>query len=312
MSIVLFAIFPTIALLVLGNIIKRRQWVAPEFWAGADKLTYFILFPSLLVVKVSQVDLTRIQFAPIFAFVAAYFAAISLLAWVLYRVTSAQPKQFSSIYQGVLRFNSYVYFSIIEPLWGQDVLGVAALIAGVVIPVANVCCVAAFSVSSGSFALAKTLKTIVKNPLIISTLLGFVANIFPVLLPAVVLNTLAIASKAALPLALLSVGAAVHIHSLLNAHAGFSKKVLWSSTIARLCLAPTIAWLVCYGLGIQGDIQNIFVLFAAVPTATSSYILSKQLHGDAEMMAAMISLQTVLSIATLVFWLGVLTATITP
>lgn len=181
-----------------------------------------------------------------------------------------------------------------------------------VIPVVNICCVAAFSVSGGSFALANTLKTIAKNPLIMGALLGFVANIFPVLLPAVVLNTLAIASKAALPLALLSVGAAVQIHSLLKAHAGFSKKVLWSSTIARLCLAPTIAWLVCYGLGIQGDIHNIFVLFAAVPTATSSYILSKQLHGDAEMMAAMISLQTVLSIATLVFWLGVLTATITP
>lgn len=312
MSIVLLAIFPTIALLVLGNVLKRRTFVPVDFWAAADRLTYFILFPSLLLVKVSQVDLTRIQFAPIFAFVGAYFVAITLLAWVLYWATSASPKQFSSIYQGVLRFNSYVYFAIIEAVWGQGVLGISALIAGVVIPVVNVCCIAAFSVFSGGFALAKTLKTIAKNPLIISTVLGFVVNLYPVLLPQVGLNTLAIASKAALPLALLSVGAAVQINSLFIAHAGFSKKVLWLGSIARLCLAPAIAWLVCYGWGIQGDIKNILVLFAAVPTATSSYILSKQLHGDAEMMAALISLQTVLSIVSLVFWLGVLTATIAP
>lgn len=306
MSIIFIAILPTILLLVLGNLLRRREFVAPSFWASSDKLTYFVLFPSLLITKVSQVDLSTINFALIFAFFIFYFAIASGLAWGIYYFGNAKPKQFSSIYQGVLRFNSYVYFAIIEAVWGQATLATAALIAGICIPIVNVCCVASFSVGSGRFEVGKTLLSIIKNPLILGSLLGFLANLFPVLLPVVLFETFAILSKAALPLALLSVGAAVRINMLFRRHDGFTLRSLWLSVIAGLLIAPLLAWTIANTLGIGHDITTILVMFAAVPTATSSYILSKQLGGDADMMATMISLQTIVSLFSLMFWLGLL------
>lgn len=306
MNIILIAIIPTILLLVLGNILRRYDFLALSFWSASDKLTYFILFPALLISKVAVVDLSTIDFMQLFIFIVIYFSAISLLAYVLYRLTRATKQQFSSIYQGVLRFNSYVYFAIIAAVWGGQTMATAALIAGVCIPVVNVCCVAAFSLASGKFSWQSSLFSMLKNPLILASLLGFVINLFPVLLPRALFDTLVILSKAALPLALLSVGAAVRVKKLFITQGTFSYFTLWGATVARLVIAPLIALSVAHLLGIGHEITQVLVMFAAVPTATSSFILAKQLGGDAELMATMISLQTVLSMLSLLFWLDYL------
>lgn len=306
MNIILIAIIPTILLLVLGNVLRRYDFLASSFWSASDKLTYFVLFPALLISKVAVVDLSTIDFTQILIFIVLYFSAISVLAYVLYRLTGATKPQFSSIYQGVLRFNSYVYFAIIAAVWGGHALTTAALIAGICIPVVNVCCVAAFSLASGKFSFQSSLLSILKNPLILASLLGFIINVFPILLPRVLFDTLVILSQAALPLALLSVGAAVRVKKLFITQGAFSYLTLWGATVARLIVAPLIALIVAYLLGIDDEITQVLVIFAAVPTATSSFILAKQLGGDAELMATMISLQTVLSMLSLVFWLDYL------
>ncbi len=306
MDIILLALIPVILLLVFGNIFRRTQFLLPDFWAAGDKLTYFVLFPSLLISKVSQVNLATIDFFRVVAFVVVYFFLVSLLSYGIYKFSQAKKTQLSSIYQGALRFNSYVYFAIIEAVWGNSVLSSAALIAGVMIPIVNVCCVASFSVTSDKNLISSTLVSIVKNPLIIAAFVGFVANVFPVLLPQVLFNTLDIMSRAALPLALLSVGAAVRVKTLFVVHDGFSRLSLWLTAIGRLVIVPALALAISYGLGVGEELRVIFVTFAAVPTATSSYILSKQMGGDADMMATIISLQTVLSVISLVFWLNII------
>lgn len=307
MGIIINAILPTVLLLVLGNVFRRRGFLPADFWHAADKLTYFVLFPALLVTKVSQVDLHAIDFTPVFAFFALYFVSISGLGYAVYRLSHAAPKQFSSIYQGVLRFSTYIYFAVIEAVWGNAALALAALIAGLVIPLVNVCCVASFAVGSGHFSWWRTWMSIIKNPLILASLLGFVVNLLPFLMPSVIFDTLVVLGTAALPLALLSVGAAVRIKALFATHSSFSPFSLWLTTAARLLVVPAIAWGIAVALGVSADLLHILVVYAAVPTATASFILSKQLGGDADMMASLISLQTIVSILTLSLWLLLLT-----
>lgn len=306
MGIILNAILPTVCLLILGNIFRRSSFLNADFWHATDKLTYFILFPALLITKVSQVDLNAVEFTPIFSFFALYFAVGSALAYTIYRLSNAQPTQFSTVYQGVIRFSTYIFFAVAEAVWGGKAFALAALVAGLVIPLINVCCVASFAVSGGRFSWQKTLLSIVKNPLIIASLLGFIINVFPTLLPKAIFNTLSTLSTAALPLALLSVGAAVRLRALFSRHSDATSIALWLTTVARLLLMPIIAWGIAILLGISGNLLSILVIFTAVPTATASYILSKQLGGDADMMASLISLQTILAMASLSFWLWVL------
>lgn len=306
MSIIINAVFPTIVLLVLGNICRRKGFLAPEFWGAADKLTYFVLFPSLLLTKVSQVDLNAVNFAQLLSFIALQFTFLSALAYLIYRLTSTKTAQFSSIYQGITRLNSFIVFAVIEARWGGQALSMAALFAGIIIPIVNICCVTAFSLGRGPLSLKQTLLPIVKNPLILAALAGFVANQFPILMPQVLFNSLHILATAALPLALLSVGAAIRVKMLTAKNHRFTRKSLWLTSLASLVISPAVALLIAGLLGISGEQTHILVVFAAVPTATSAYILSKQLGGDAELMAALISLQTILSMLSLTAWLVIL------
>ncbi len=306
MNIIINAVFPTVLLLILGNIFRRTEFLPVNFWASLDKLTYFILFPALLVAKVSQVDLSIVNFSHIFAFIGGYFAIISLIAYGIFRLAGTSANQFSSIYQGVLRFNTYIFFAIIEARWGTNTLALAALFSGIVIPFVNICCVTSFSLGNGRFSLGKTLRSIASNPLILAALLGFLMNVFPQLLPTVVLSGLDILGKAALPLALLSVGAAIRIKMLWKRHDDFTRLSLWLGTLTSLLLAPAIAYAIAVLLGVHADLRYVLVLFAAVPTATSSYILAKQLGGHTNLITTLISLQTVLSIFSLTVWLLIL------
>lgn len=306
MNIIVNAVFPTLVLLVLGNVFRRRSFLVAEFWGAADKLTYFVLFPALLITKVSQVDLSIVNFPLILVFIALYFSLISMIAFIIYRFTGTASNQFSSIYQGCLRFNTYILFAVVEAVWGQSTLSLAALFAGAVIPFTNICCVASFSMATGQFSLWATLRAIGQNPLILAALCGFIMNVFPVLLPPVLLNSLTILGKAALPLALLSVGAALQIRMLWKKHDSFTRTSLYLVTFSSLVLAPALTYLLASLLNIGMELRNVLVIYAGVPTAMSSFILAKHLGGDAPMMAAIISLQTVLSMLTLTCWLLIL------
>ena len=98
----------------------------------------------------------------------------------------------------------------------------------------------------------------------------------------------------ALPLGLLSVGAALDLTALRS-----SGRVLYISSAIKLLLFPLIAWGVAYGLELSALASQVLIIFAAMPTATSAYILARQLGGDAPLMAAIITAQTLFAMLTI-------------
>ena len=80
--------------------------------------------------------------------------------------------------------------------------------------------------------------------------------------------------------------------------------IVLSSTIKLLGL-PLIIWGVCAFLEINTDTAKMAILFGAMPTATSAYILAKKMGGDANAMAQIITFQTLMAALTLPFFLAV-------
>lgn len=78
--------------------------------------------------------------------------------------------------------------------------------------------------------------------------------------------------------------------------------VIATNAIKLLCM-PACVLLLVWLLGLDPVSRDVALLFAALPTATSAYILARQLGGDAELMAAIITGQTLLAMLTLPFWL---------
>lgn len=309
MALVVATILPICLVLVLGHILRRLDFLALTFWATSDKLIYFVLFPALLIGKIAVVDLAAVPWQDLLCFLLGYilFTAVLVIAFV--RFSGADFAAQSSVYQAVVRFNSYVYFIIIAAVWSHDTLALAAVFAGLAIPVINVCSVLSFFTRRGAHVpLRNIAQSLITNPLILGTLAGFLCNL--IALPKVLLDTADLLARPALPLALLSIGANVRLKLLAEYWARGQLILLTGATLLRLLIAPALAWLLAWLIGIDGALLPVVMIFAATPTATSSYILSKQLGGDAELMAAVISLQTILAMLTLAAWLLLIQAAV--
>jgi predicted permease len=108
-------------------------------------------------------------------------------------------------------------------------------------------------------------------------------------------------SDLALPLGLMTVGAGLQLKALRGASMPFLV-----SSMAKLVGFPLLTAGLALLLGLEGMMVQVAILLAALPTATSSYILARQLGGDAPLMAGIISGQTLLAMVTIPLLLGIL------
>jgi len=168
------------------------------------------------------------------------------------------------------------------------------------VPVVNVMCVASFVAAGtlGGASVGKSAMALIKNPLILACLAGIGLNLTGVGLPGWSQDTVELLGRAALPLGLVAVGVALRPAALLRIDRG----VLATNGV-KLLLMPALVLAFTWILQLDPVSRDVALLFAALPTATSAYILARQLGGDAELMAAIITGQTLLAMLTLPFWL---------
>ncbi|MDD3463007.1 MAG: AEC family transporter [Sulfurospirillaceae bacterium] len=298
MEYILNSLIPIFSLILLGYFFKQIAFPAGDFWPLADKFTYYALMPSLLVYKlaVAKVALLSSLNLVATAFVAIFIVLLSLM--VLNYFVKFDNRSFTSIAQGGIRFNSYVFLAFVDSVYGDKGLVLAAILMAFVIPLINVLCISVFAIYTrhGNFSFRAFFKTIVKNPLIGACVIGGLINFSGVALPLSVIKSLSILSSAALPIGLLSVGVGLELKYLRHA-----KKELFVSTFAKLFYFPLVIYGVGLLLGLDGQMLAISVIFGAMPTAISGYILARELGGDVSLMASIITLQTLACMGSLFF-----------
>lgn len=290
----LYSLWPLFALIVGGYALRRWDFPGEAFWPAAERLNYFILFPALLFSNLATAPLddpglARQALAVLLGLGVAWLALLLCKRW-----RGWDAGRFGAIAQGVLRFNTYLGLAAVGSLYGKPGLTLAALMLALMVPTVNVMSVWALTAERG-ISLRALLLPILKNPLILACLAGALVNLAGVGLPGGsdrLLNLLAVAS---LPLGLLCVGAALKPQEL-----GGEVAALGWNCAARLLAMPLLAFAIARGLGLPSMESAVLVLFFALPTAPTAYVLTRQLGGDGHLMAGIITLQTLLSGATLV------------
>lgn len=180
-------------------------------------------------------------------------------------------------------------------LYGGGGVAISAVIIAFMIPVLNLLCILVFALHTSAGAGVKgVMLTLLKNPLIIGCTVGISMSLFGVSLPPMMASVTQLLTPMALPLGLLAVGAGLNLQAL--RHAG---RVVWVSSAIKLLVFPLLALFFARLLELSDPVTGLLVVFAAVPTAPSAYILARQLGGDAPMMAAIITGQTLLAMITL-------------
>ena len=286
------------SLILLGILIRRWMTFGENFWAGLEKLVYFILFPALLINSLVKAKLDLLSAFPLLA--TAYVAIVAgMLLGLLPRMFSKVPAlTFASMYQCAFRYNSYIGLAVVSMLFGQSGVATLGIIIGTAVPLVNVVAIGMLA-RHGQLGLW---REVLRNPLIWATIIGLSLNLVGYVPPAPVLAFLGRLAEASIALGLLAVGAALQM----GGAAGVKGLAAWL-IVVKLLLLPLVAVFVGPLLGLSGLYYQVAVLFAALPTASSAYILAVRMGGDGKSVAWLISASTLASMLTLTLWAAWLT-----
>ncbi|KXJ54047.1 MAG: transporter [Thalassospira sp. Nap_22] len=297
MHAILSALLPTFALIVVGYVLRERRFLPDSFWPGAEKLTYFITFPALLFSNTAKADLGSLPLLGIATAMLGTIAVCTALILVARPVLKVSAPTFSSLVQGAIRPNTYIGLAVAAALLGTHGLTVTALCVALVVPTVNVISVLAcahLGENDRKPGVLSLLRDVAKNPLLMACVLGSLFNVLGIGLPPIIGPFLEVLGRAALPIGLLAVGAGLDLSAARRA--GFPVGV---SSVGKLVLSPAIAAGLCLMLGLPDIELAAVVLYAALPCSASAYVLARLMGGDAQMMASIITVHTLLAIITM-------------
>ena len=300
---VITALVPVFALIALGAILHRTRFIDEPSWRAVERVTYYVLFPCFLFNAIAVADFTGQPVGRLALVLVGAIAVMALLVYALHPVLKLEGPAFSSIFQGALRFNSYVAIGAIAAMLGPKGVALSAIAVAIMVPLLNTLCVSVLvrHANDSESNLAMFARQSVQNPLIMSCLAGIAVQIVGVPLPAILATTVEMIGKAALPLGLLAVGASLDL-----ADARARPEPVIVATVLRLLVMPLFVALGAQLVGVTGIAKTAALICAAVPGASSSYILARQLGGDAPLMANITTAQTLAAMVTMPIMLWVL------
>lgn len=298
MLVTLTSILPIFLIIALGLALRKGGIPSTEFWNVNDKLVYWVLMPCLMFNKVSLAELDNPNLMPYaITLVSGFFVAVGF-GIVTAKASGMAAPQGTSVLQGSARNNAFVALALSASLYGPPGFEFAILASAILIPVTNVVIVvlmvSALQPGRKSKLPLAILRDLVRNPHIISISLALVVNRFVGTEIPVLHETTRVLGLSALPITLLAVGANLRVRAM-----AASAWPLVLAFLGKLVVFPAAVLAIAMVLALPFDLLIIAVIYAMSPTAASSYTLARQLGGDAPLMAAIVTLQTLLAILTI-------------
>ena len=296
---VLNNLFPVFALLLFGHLLKRRGLTHDAFLKTADKLVYYIFFPSLLFWKIGAAASGQVGDPGLYKAVICAVISIFVISSLYIKVFSVPAYQAGSFSQSCYRFNTYIGMAVILNALGEDGARQFSILIGLIIPIINILAVSTLSWHSGEkVSLLQrvwlTAKALISNPLIIACLAGIVYSKLIGGFPIFIDNTFRLAAFVTLPLALFSIGGTLTLGGMKN-----HLKLSLVACLFKLILLPIIGFLFLKLFNATGISFKVGMIYFALPTSTALYILSSQLSSDTQLASAAIALSTILSFISL-------------
>ena len=294
-------LFPDISLILIGYLLCRYTALNKPVWQAVEALVYYLLFPVLLFQSIVRTPLDLAAASGLMG--AGLLTGLGgiALAYALPRLPGLgkhiDRRDHAASAQVAFRFNSFIGLALAERLAGAQGLQLIAVLIGVCVPLFNVAAVWPMARHAGRGVAGE----LARNPLIIATALGLVANLAGLTVPTWLAPTVSRIGAASIALGLMAAGAGMQFQSLSRG------KALGVSVLTiRHLLSPVAAWLLARAFGLGAAETTILLTFSALPTASSCYVLAARMGYNGPYVAGLVTLSTVLGVASLPFALGVL------
>jgi predicted permease len=314
------AILPILLLILLGYILKQKNFISENFIKMGNKMVFKVLLPCMLFINVYDIESFSVINWDIVIYTVCMVVVLSVVGLVLALLTTDVDKRRGVIWQCTFRSNfAIIGMSLAGALGDNEALGVAAVVSAFTIPVFNILAVVALSVfldRTGDWksSIKNVVINIAKNPLIIGVVLGLVCLgiralevelfgevVFSLKKQTKFLYTAANNLKSmASPLALIVMGGQFEFSAVKG-----MRKEITVGTLCRVVLAPLL------GLGCAVILSNLGVLRCGIdeypalialfgsPVAVSSAVMAGSMGGDEQLATQLVVWTSLLSILTI-------------
>jgi len=294
-------ISPVFILIILGNLLRRIGVPELSFWHVSDKLIYWVLIPALLFHHVSQITLSSTMLATYAVVILSGLFVVITLSFITGKLFEYTPQIWTSVLQGASRHNAFIALAIAGSLFGAEGLALGAIFMVILIPIINIIIVSvmASTLSQGKGNnsrqnIVNVLFELIKNPFILAITIGLVISFVDADRIIIIHETTGLLGSAALPIMLLNIGANIKIREISSA---ITPIII--ANVLKLLVFPIVVFFVAKSMNLSLFETTIAVIFAAVPTAASSYSLAKQFGGETQLMTNIITIQVTLSFITI-------------
>ena len=296
-------VLPLFFSIAMGYVLKKLEMYDAATLKIINKLVFKVFLPLYLFHSIYSTDLS-VAFNPKVIF----FSVAGILIWFLILMFLVPLFEKDNAKRGVMvqaMFRSnFVLFGlpVAISLCGEDKIGITSLLMGVIVPVYNVLAVVTLEVfRGGKPSIKKIITGIVKNPLIIASVLGVLFYLLKIDLPYAVEKTVVDFGKIATPLALMALGGEFRFSKVKG-----DIKQLMVSVAGKLIISPLFMVTAGILLGFRNEVLVPILLMSGAPTAVSSYTMAQQMGGDGELAGEIVVFTTGISIITIFIWVFVL------
>ncbi|GAP70890.1 predicted permease [Bacteroidales bacterium 6E] len=290
-------------LIILAGLLFSRTRAASSYWIDVlNKYALWIGFPALVINSLSQLDLEGGPILQLILINSAYIVACILLAYPVSRLLKLSNLQRRTLFL-IFAFGNVAYLGmpVLQNMMGEQILPVAAILSAVYVFWLLILALVLVEVHAeeGQLHISKLMASLVKNPLLLSVLVGVLILAFNIRLPAALAKTISMFSGSVTPIVLFSLGIFMGYQSR-----GTLRD--WAFTgvfvVITMILFPALFHLSIRGSNMPADYIKASILDAAMPLGLTPYALSQQYHLDTPFAARTVVLATLVSVVILPIW----------
>jgi len=303
------AVFPLIAVILLGYFLKRSGFLPESFFSSSNKLVFKVAMPALIFKQLYDVDFGNVYNSEFMILGLLFLAASFAISWILSLVLVKDKSKRGAFAQGTARGNfTIISLPVSQILFGETGLGIAAMFLPLAVIINNSLSVVFLSIGKDEDGADKKkaalgiVKSIVTNPLVIAMViaLAFRGMSF-ITIPEFVKTGVTYVSNLTMPLALLSMGAGFSFDKLKG-----RLKLAIIASVFKTFVFPLIYCTVSILCGLTGEYLGVIFIMFSGPTSVSSYVMADGMNADTELAGQIVVLTSILSAFSMFLGLTIL------
>jgi predicted permease len=300
---VLETLTPVMFTIFLGAILAHKNFYSDIFLSDLNALVFWVGLPAIIFNCLANTTSIPDNMLSGFGIFLLSGSLVTVVAFGAVKFLNVDRFKVGPFVQGSFRGNlafiaiPIVMFAMRDHDDLDEALSMVILIiapAMIYYNVISVCILVRSNASKGEASIKKMISSILRNPLILSSVLGMVVLSLNIRLPGVVSNTLTYIGSISGPAALFCVGGALASAKL----KGQWHLALLASGL-KVLLLPILTYGICEIVDFDPLLTFVLLVMTASPTAVASYVLVKAMKGDEELASSIIVISTLLSVLSL-------------